>query len=79
MPIFDKDKSKIKMVVLRSGKHKPITWHSILDKDYQKSEIICQRMLIRLNNYLKKNPEIISTINKIHFYERGHKIGEATL
>lgn len=79
MPIFCKEKSRIKMVVLRSGKHKPINWFSILSKDKDPPEKICEKMLKRLNVYLSKNPTIKPTINKIYFYEKGTFIGEATV
>lgn len=79
MPIFCKEKSRIKMVVLRSGKHEPITWFSVLSKDKDRPEKICQAMLRRLNVYLGKSPTIKPTINKIHFYEKGNFIGEATV
>lgn len=79
MPIFDKNKSRVKMVVLRSGKNDPITWWSIIDKDNQKIDKICQDMLRRFNEYLKTRPMILPTINKIHFYEWGEYIGEATI
>lgn len=79
MPIFEKGKSRVKMVVLRSGKNKSITWWSIIDKDNQKLEKICQDMLGRFAQHLKKHPAIEPTINKIHFYEWGNFRGEATL
>lgn len=79
MPIFDKNKSRVKMVVLRSGKHTSIVWWSILDKDKGRIEVICSNMLRRFSEYLKKNPGIQQTINKIHFYEKGAFIGEATV
>lgn len=79
MPIFEKNISRIKMCVLRSGKNKPIVWYSIIDKDGKSIETICQKMLGRLNNYLKKNPTIKPTINVIQFYEKGNLVGTATL
>jgi hypothetical protein len=79
MPVFNKDISRVKMYVLRSGKHKPITWYSIIDKDGKDLEIICKNMLGRFNNYLEKNPTIRPTINVINFYEKGFLIGTATL
>ncbi|MFY0481646.1 hypothetical protein ACI6PS_03500 [Flavobacterium sp. PLA-1-15] len=79
MPVFEKGKSRVKMVVLRSGKHPPITWWSIIDKDNQKVERICESMLRRFNNYLGTHPMVLPTINKIHFYEWGKFIGEATV
>lgn len=79
MTVFDKDKSRIKMVVLRSGKHRPITWWSIISKDNQRAERICESMLRRFNKYLQSNANILPTINKIHFYEWGKFIGEANV
>lgn len=79
MPVFDKNISRVKMVVLRSGKHDSITWYSIIDKDGKNVETICQKMLSRFDNYLKKNEIIRSTINVIQFYEKGILIGTATL
>ncbi|MBY0485922.1 MAG: hypothetical protein K2P85_01825 [Flavobacteriaceae bacterium] len=79
MPVFDKNISRIKMYVLRSGKHKPLTWWSIIDKDGKETETICKKMLGRFNNYLEKNPTIRPTINVIQFYEKGNLIGTATL
>lgn len=79
MPIFDKHKSKIKMVVLTSGKKENITWFSIIDKDNQSDEKICKDMLRRFDEYLKKNAVIRNSINKIYFYKKGLFIGEAEI
>lgn len=79
MPIFDKDKSRVKMVVLTKGKNENITWYSIISKDKQKLEKICESMLSRFSKHLEENPTIRPTINKIHFYENEHFVGEATL
>jgi len=57
------------MVALTKGKHENITWHSIISKDRQRSEKICERMLRNFGKYLEKNPGIKGTINVIHFYE----------
>lgn len=79
MPVFDKQDSRIKMVVLTSGKKPNITWYSILDKDKGDSQKICIKMIARFKNYLASYPTIQSTINKINFYEKGIFIGEATV
>ncbi len=79
MPVFNKQDSRIKMVVLTSGKNPNITWYSILDKDKGDVKKICIKMIDRFKNYLANYPEIQSTINKINFYEKGTFIGEATI
>lgn len=79
MPIFDKDKSRVKLAALRSGKHKPIYWYSILKNDKKPLDKICDKMVESFSKYLKENPSIPPTINKIYFYEWGVKIGEVTI
>ncbi|WP_395043147.1 hypothetical protein [Flavobacterium sp.] len=79
MPVFDKNVSRIKMYVLRSGNNKNITWHSIINKDGKEPGIICQNMLNRFNNYVRDRPALKQTINVIQFYEKGNLIGTSTL
>lgn len=81
MPATDKDLSKIKMVVLTSGKNDNITWYSILGKDDQQIEKIINSMLRRFNEHCNKNITIKATINKINFYDNQTKafLGEATI
>lgn len=81
MPITDKELSKIKMVILTSGKNQNITWYSILSKDKQRLEKIINDMLRRFNEHCNKNTTIKATINKINFYDNQTKafLGEATV
>lgn len=81
MPISCKNNSKIKMVVLTSGKNENIVWYSILSKNHQPEERICRDMVRRLQTHLIGKPEIAKTINIIYFYnnKQNCKIGEAKL
>jgi hypothetical protein len=81
MPISCPNNSKIKMVVLTSGKSKNLTWYSILSKDHQPDERICRDMVRRLQNYIIGKPEIEKSINVIYFYHNktSTKLGDARL
>ena len=76
MLAFDKNVSRIKMYVLRSGKYKNITWWSIIGKDGKEPEIICQKMMVRFKNYCNERPGLAQTINVIQFYEKENLIYE---
>lgn len=79
MPISCPTNSKIKMVVLTSGKNENFVWYSILSKDNKPENLICKAMFNRLMVYFNKNPEIAKTVNVIYFYDNQTKtkIGEA--
>lgn len=72
MPVFDKEQSKIKMVILTKGKAKNETWHSPIKQNKRKSELVIRSMLKRL----KSNKELFSKTNVVQFYENNQLIAE---
>jgi hypothetical protein len=64
MPFFDKQKLKIKMVVLTKKGNKNETFYSPVKHNNKPSELIINSMM----NRLKKQPFFLVT-HVIHFYE----------
>lgn len=63
MPVFQKEKSKIKMVILTKGKNKNLVWHSPINQNHKKKEDIIKDMITRL-----KRREIFNRVNVLQFY-----------
>ena len=69
MPVFDKTKSKIKMVILTSGNTPNKVWYSPINQNKRKSELVIRSMLKRV----EKQP-FFNQINVIQFYENNQII-----
>lgn len=72
MPVFDKEQSKIKMVMLTKGKAENVVWFSPINQNKRKSELVIRSMLRRF----KKNKELFSHTNVIQWYENNVLISE---
>lgn len=70
MPVFEKHKSKVKMVVLTAHKEPNITWHSIISENDWRTEKIVAGMEKRFENAIKSG-KIKATVQVIQFYENG--------
>lgn len=72
MPVFDKEQSKIKMVILTKGKAENVVWLSPIKQNKRKSELVIRSMLKRFKN----NKELFSKTNVVQFYENNLLIAE---
>ena len=75
MPVFDKEQSKIKMVILTKGKEQNAVWFSPIKHNKRKSELVIRSMLKRLKN----NKELFSKTNVVQFYQNNVLITEIKL
>lgn len=66
MPVFEKVKSKIKMVALMPPKEKNITWYSPITQNAKPSQKIVNGMLRRF-----QNQDAAKRVQVIQFYEDG--------
>jgi hypothetical protein len=64
MEVFDKEKSKIKMVILTKGKHQNKVWFSPIKYNKRKSEIIIGKMLKSF-----EKSKYLAITNVVQFYE----------
>ena len=71
MPVFKKEKSKIKMVILTKGRDENVVWHSPINQNCRDDEAIIKSMLIRL-----KRKELFSRVNVVQFYINNLLIAE---
>ena len=71
MPVFDKYKSKIKMVILTQNKNQNAVWWSPINQNKRRSEMVIRSMLKRL----EKHPLSIIT-NVVQFYENNLLIAQ---
>ena len=71
MPVFDKEQSKIKMVILTKGRDDNVVWHSPLNQNSRDNEAIIKSMLNRL-----KRKELFNRTNVVQFYENNLLIAE---
>lgn len=71
MPVFSKEQSKIKMVILTRGKEKNPVWYSAINQNKRKSESVIKSMLRRL-----ENNKVINSVQCVQFYENGVLIQE---
>lgn len=69
MPVFDKEKSKIKMVILTSGNTPNKVWYSPINQNKRKSELVIRSMLKRV-----EKQAFFNQINVIQFYENNQII-----
>ena len=69
MPVFDKTKSKIKMVILTSGNTPNKVWYSPINQNKRKSELVIRSMLKRVEKHA-----FFNQINVIQFYENNQII-----
>jgi hypothetical protein len=71
MPVFKKEKSKIKMVILTKGRDDNVVWHSPINQNKRDNEAIIKSMLNRL-----KRKELFNRTNVVQFYENNLLIAE---
>jgi hypothetical protein len=71
MPVFKKEKSKIKMVILTKGRDDNVVWHSPINQNSRDNEAIIKSMLNRL-----KKRELFNRTNVVQFYENNLLIAE---
>jgi hypothetical protein len=69
MPVFDKTKSKIKMVILTKGNTPNKVWYSPINQNKRKSELVIRSMLKRV-----EKQAFFNQINVIQFYENNQII-----
>ena len=74
MPVFEKETSKIKMVILTKTKENNAVWWSPINQNKRRNELIIKGMIRRF-----KNNEIIKITNVIQFYEKGILIAQHRL
>ena len=64
MPVFDREQSKIKMVILTKGKAKNVAWLSPIKQNKRKSELVIRSMLKRF-----EKSKYLALTNVVQFYE----------
>lgn len=64
MPIFSKEKSKIKMVILTHGREPNAVWWSPINQNERKSELVILSMLRRFQNHA-----LYSKTRCVQFYQ----------
>lgn len=74
MPVFDKEKSKIKMVILTSGISKNVVWFSPLKHNKRKSELVIRSMLKRF-----RKSKLLAQTNVVQFYEDNRLIHQVKI
>lgn len=74
MPVFDKQESKIKMVILTKHGFENEVWWSPINQNRRRSELIIQGMLTRF-----KRHNLAKFTNMLQFFESGIKIYEQRL
>ena len=71
MPVFKKEKSKIKMVILTNGRDDNVVWHSPINQNNRDEQDIIKSMLTRL-----KRKELFNRVNVVQFYTNNLLIAE---
>ena len=71
MPVFKKEKSKIKMVILTKGRDDNVVWHSPINQNNRDEQDIIKSMLTRL-----KRKELFNRVNVVQFYTNNLLIAE---
>ncbi|MGH2667154.1 hypothetical protein [Flavobacterium sp.] len=71
MPVFDKEKSKIKMVILTKSKRQNTVWWSPINQNKRKSELVIRSMLKRF-----EKSKLIAITNVVQFYENNQLISQ---
>ena len=71
MPVFKKEKSKIKMLVLTKGSDDNVVWHSPINQNSRDEQDIIKSMLNRL-----KRKELFNRVNVVQFYTNNLLIAE---
>ena len=71
MPVFKKEKSKIKMVILTKGRDDNVVWHSPINQNSRDEQDIIKSMLNRL-----KRKELFNRVNVVQFYTNNLLIAE---
>jgi hypothetical protein len=64
MPVFEAEKSKIKMVILTKHYHQNKVWWSPIKQNRCRSDFIIQKMLLRF-----EKTELRNQTNIVQFYE----------
>ena len=71
MPVFDKEKSKIKMVILTKSKERNAVWWSPINQNKRNSELVIRSMLKRL-----EKSKLFVITNVVQFYENNVLISQ---
>lgn len=71
MPVFDRERSKIKMVALTQHGFENVVWYSPINQNRRRSEVIIRAMLMRYRRFWA-----MTVTNVIQFYENGIKIDQ---
>ena len=71
MPVFDKEQSKIKMVILTKTKERNTVWWSPINQNKRKSELVIRSMLKRL-----ERSKLFAITNVVQFYENSVLISQ---
>ena len=71
MPVFKKEKSKIKMVILTKGRDDNLVWHSPINQNCRDYDAIIKSMITRL-----KRQELFKRVNVLQFYTNNLLIAE---
>ncbi len=71
MPVFDKEQSKIKMVILTKTKERNTVWWSPINQNKRKSELVIRSMLKRL-----ERSKLFAITNVVQFYEKNLLISQ---
>ena len=71
MPVFDKEQSKIKMVILTKGRDDNVVWHSPINQNSRGEQDIIKSRLNRL-----KRKELFNRVNVVQFYTNNLLIAE---
>ena len=71
MPVFDSEKSKIKMVILTQNKQSNAVWWSPINQNKRKSELVIRSMLRRF-----EKSKLFTITNVVQFYENNLLISQ---
>lgn len=71
MPVFSKEKSKLRMVILTKGKEQNHTWYSPINQNGRNNEAIINSMLRRL-----QGQPFFKNVNCVQVYQERTLIAE---
>ncbi|HEX8269787.1 MAG TPA: hypothetical protein VF581_07835 [Flavobacterium sp.] len=74
MPVFDKELSKIKMVILTKHGQENLPWYSPINQNKRDSRLVISGMITRFRRH-----RLATVTNKLQFYESGILIHEERL
>lgn len=71
MPVFDKQTSKIKMVILTKGEFDNVVWYSPINQNRRRSDLIIRSMMRRL-----RANKLFEITVAVQFYENSVLIAQ---